>query len=210
MKRCLAIVAVLAVALMAGVAAAQETGLVGKGLKLGLSMYTFGGSDNEMEGVSPDSRMGLGAGGFLTFALGPNLALQPELLYVQKGAKYEEGGVTATLKFDYLDIPVLLKYRFPTEGSIRPNLFAGPVGSIKMSADLKVEAGGEDASTDVSDEVKGFDFGVAFGGGLDFALSSSTLTFDVRYTLAMTDWPDTDVSASAKNNGWLVTVGVGF
>ena len=210
MKRFLAILTVMAMALMATTAVAQDTGLVGKGFKLGLSMYTFGGDDTEFEGVSPGTRMGLGAGGFLTFALGPNFALQPELLYVQKGARYEEGDASVTFKLDYLDIPVLLKYRFPTEGSIRPNLFAGPVGSIKMSANIQMESGGDEASVDMSDEVKGFDFGVALGGGLDFALSSSTLNFDVRYTLGLTDWPDTDLGGSVRNNGWLVTVGVGF
>lgn len=98
----------------------------------------------------------------------------------------------------------------PTAGSIRPNLFASPVGSIKMSANIQMESGGDEASVDMSDEVKGFDFGVALGGGLDFAFSSSTLNFDVRYTLGLTDGPDTDVGGSVRNNGWLVTVGVGF
>lgn len=210
MKRFLMVLAVLGVALMAGIAAAQDTGLVGKGIKAGLAMYTFGGTDNDFVGIEPDSRMGLGVGGFLTFAMGPNFALQPELLYVMKGAKYEEGGAELTWKLNYLDIPVLFKYRFPTEGSTRPNLFAGPVGSIKMSAKAKAEEGGVEEEEDVSDIVKGFDFGLAFGGGLDFAMSSTTLTFDVRYTLAMTEWPDVDGDASIKNNGWLVMVGLAF
>lgn len=209
MKRLLCVLAIAGLALLAGTATAQESGLIAKGIKAGLGMYKFTGDDVEFEGVSPDLKMGIAGGGFLTFALGPNFALQPELLYVMKGAKYEEGGDKATFKLNYLDIPVLFKYRFPTAGNTRPNLFAGPVASIKMSAKLKMEADGDEAESDV-DDIKSLDLGVAIGGGIDFATASSTIGFDVRYTMGMTDWPDVEGDASVKNSGWLVTVGIGF
>lgn len=211
MKRILCVLAVLGVAMLAGTAAAQ-TGLVGKGFKAGLAMSTFTGDDNKMDDLSPDSRMGLGFGGFLTFGLGPNFALQPEVLYMMKGAKYEEGDAKLTYKLNYLDIPVLFKYRFPTAGNTRPNLFAGPVLGFKMSADATYEEDGDEETEDVSDMLKSTDFGLTIGGGLDFAMASTTITFDVRYTMGMSDIPD-DPDAddvSLKNAGWLVTVGLGF
>lgn len=214
MKRVLCVLAIAGLALLAGTAAAQESGLIAKGIKAGLGMYKFSGSDNDIEGASPDLKMGVAGGGFLTFALGPNFALQPEVLYVMKGSKYEEDPYKLTFKFSYLDIPVLLKYRFPTAGTTRPNLFAGPVASFKMSADVEEEGPDGTEETDFSDAVKGLDFGLALGGGIDFTAGANLITFDVRYTIGMTDWPDADDddddAPTIKNSGWLVMAGFSF
>jgi hypothetical protein len=80
--------------------------------------------------------MGLAVGGFVTFALGPTLALQPELLYVMKGVRYERETDRLKFNLNYIDLPVLLKYRFATTGSMRPSLFAGPVASALLSAKM--------------------------------------------------------------------------
>lgn len=211
MKRCAAVLAVVVVALMAGVAPAQETGLVGKGIKIGLSMSSFGGDDRDIEKEGmPETRYGLGAGGFLTFGLGPNLALQPEVLYVIKGAVFGPDDDGFKIKFAYLDVPVLLKYRFPTTGSTRPNLYAGPVGSIRLSADVRLREDGTETNFEYSDYVKDFDFGMAVGGGLDFVMAGNTITFDLRRTFGLTKWPVGFERPSVKNNGWLVMAGVGF
>jgi hypothetical protein len=211
MKRFAAVLAVVVVALMAGVAPAQETGLVGKGIKIGLSMSSFGGDDRDIEKEGmPETRYGLGAGGFLTFGLGPNLALQPEVLYVMKGAKFGQDDDGFTIKFAYLDVPVLFKYRFPTTGSTRPSLYAGPVGSIKLTADARLIEDGIETKYDYSDYVKDSDFGMAVGGGLDFEMAGNTITFDLRHTFGLTEWPVEAERPSVKNNGWLALVGVGF
>ncbi len=212
MKKMLGVLAVVALALMAGTAAGQDTGLVGKGVKVGLAMYKFSGDHPELDAVDPDLKTGLAAGGFLTFALGPNFALQPEVVYAMKGSVYEEGGYKYTFKFNYLDVPILFKYRFPTEGRMRPNLFAGPIPSFKLSAKLKEEAPSGDREGDF-EHVKGLDLGLALGGGIDFAMASSTITFDIRYTLGLTEWwdgEDPDNEVTLKNRGWLVAAGIGF
>lgn len=211
MKRSVLVLAVLVVALTAGAASAQETRLEGKGIKIGLSMSSFGGADRDIESEAPpETRYGMAVGGFLTFALGPNLALQPEVLYVMKGAEFDFGDDKASLKFAYLDVPVLIKYRFATTGSTRPSLFAGPVGSIKLKARYRQVENGIEMEQDYSEYVKGLDFGLTMGGGLDIAMTGSTLTLDVRYTFALTEWPDVSEGGSVTNNGWLVMAGVGF
>lgn len=50
------------------------------------------------------SRLGLVAGGFLNLPLGPTLALQPEVLYEQKGGKLNGN----PYQVDYIEIPILL------------------------------------------------------------------------------------------------------
>ncbi len=216
MKRFMVVLAVMAVALAVEAAPAQETGLVGKGFKVGLSAYSFGGEDSDamFSDWTTGSRIGLAAGGFLTFALGPNLALQPELLYVMKGVRYERETDRWKFNLNYIDLPVLLKYRFATTGSLRPNLFAGPVVSALLSAKMisYVLQYGEFQEADISSGVRDLDFGLAVGGGLDFALSGGTLAVDVRYVLPLTRWSDyvENEDPVLNNQGLLVMVGVEF
>lgn len=216
MRRGATVLAMLIVGLAAGIAAAQETGLVGKGLKAGLSSYSFGGADSDaiFEEWKACSRMGLAVGGYATFALGPNLALQPELLYVHKGTKYEREWDRWRFSLDYLDLPVLLKYRFATTGATRPNLFTGPVVSTLLSAKMVsyVLGAEQPQSTDISYGVKDLDFGWAIGGGLDFEMAGGSLSFDVRYVLPLTRWSDyvENEDPELSNKGLLVMAGVGF
>jgi len=237
MKRTLAILAVAALALLTGEAAAQGTGLIGKGFKVGLGMYKFTGDDVEMDfseilpdasTASPDSRVGFAAGGYVTIGLGPRLALQPELLYVQKGAKYSlsyyEGLIgdrvdaDLTFKLDYLDLPVLFKYLFAGGGAAKPSLYLGPVMALKMSSNLQVEVsapgyGSNELEVEFED-VKSLDFGAVVGAGLDVAVGEGSLVFDVRYTVGLSEWPDANevdvTDTSVKNSGFLVTAGYGF
>jgi hypothetical protein len=50
------------------------------------------------------SRLGWVVGGFLSLPLGPSFAFQPELMYEQKGGKYNGN----PYRLDYVEIPLLL------------------------------------------------------------------------------------------------------
>jgi len=153
------------------------------------------------------AEMPLGEGGF---------AIQPEVLYVMKGGKGDmtiEGyDITAEIKQDYVEIPVLFKYNLQTEGSVAPSFFAGPVVAFNVAS--KVEWDGIPAEAP-EDEVppdgdiennKSVDFGVTFGGGVGMAVGETgKLTFDLRYTLGLTEIFD-DVSPDEyTENGVFMT-----
>lgn len=158
--------------LLLAVAPAFAVTPVKGGIKAGLSMATVTGDD--IEGVS--SKMGLAAGAFVNIGIG-TLAVQPELLYVQKGAQ-DENNSDYKWKIDYLEIPVLLKATFGT-GSAKPNLFIGPALGILMSS--KFTDGTNEM--DAKDGTSGMDLGLAIGGGVDV----SKLTFDIRYELGLSN-----------------------
>jgi hypothetical protein len=170
-----------------------------KGFKVGLAMAKFGG-----DAGSPKNRMGFGFGGFIGFRVGENMMIQPELLYLMKGAKYEAGNEKLTFKVDYLEIPVLIKFCIPTKGQISPSLFVGPSVGIKLSNKIRYEEGGvsEEAKVDFA---KGTDFGLVLGGGLDFAMGTGKICFDARYTLGLTNILDVD-GGDWKNN----VIGINF
>lgn len=147
-------------------------------------------------------------GAFLNYRINSQFSIQPEFLYVKKGAKVKGTGsqtftefgsisysVTEKLNLTYLEIPVLAKFSIPTQGKIRPSLFAGPAMGVKLSGEydlqLVMTAVGDGVETvrwtgkpDISN-MKSTDFGLVFGGDVDIALGRASLILDVRYTMGL-------------------------
>lgn len=147
-----------------------------------------------------------------------SLTLQPELLYVQKGATTEVANpftgqtmeMTATLS--YLELPVLAAYELPVDAPVSPYLFAGPAPALKLSEG--VEVGGQSEEQD-DEEIASFDLGLVLGGGADYTVEGvGTLTFDLRYTMGLINVADSDVEGqqdlSAKNGAFSLMVGYLF
>ena len=186
---------VLSLALTMTGAVAYAQGVSG-GLKLGLN---FANQKFEGDGgsFSPDGRTSFHVGGFLTAMVTENFGVQPELLYNSVGSTFEIAGFEAVQKFNYLSVPVLLRYN-PVEVV---NLHAGPQFGILMSAVQEVD-GEED---DIKDGLKTLDLGFAIGAGLDLPMG---LTASLRYTLGLSNIADDDDDdAEIKNNVFQISVG---
>lgn len=185
------------------------------GVKFGLNSAKLYGDDvNELEDWvgKLDSRLGFCFGGFVTFSIHEMFAIQPEVLYTMKGAKTEGQVLGETLKvwmnLNYVEIPVLAKLQIPTQGSIKPSLFVGPALGVKLSGKAKAEYAGESEEEDIED-IKSTDFGLVFGGGVDFGLGKGYLIVDLRYTLGLTtlsEFEDDDV----KNGVFSLMIGYSF
>jgi hypothetical protein len=153
--------------------------------------------------------LGFGGGVFAQVPLGQSgLLLQPEALFIVKGYKRETGGsdITHTAKWNYIEVPVLVKYSIPMQGKISPNLFAGPFAAFNIGGKItfgNIPASEEDGYEYLDiDNIKALDFGITFGGGLDFAVGpAGKLTFDVRYTMGLTDAFDDVTAEEAANLG---------
>ncbi|MCC3154837.1 porin family protein [Hymenobacter sp. BT770] len=91
---------------LAGAAQAQRSD-ISLGLKAGASLTNFVGADAGK--YSYTSTYGLHAGVFANVGLSNMVALQPEVLYSQKGAKYPALlGDDIKRRLHYIDVPVLL------------------------------------------------------------------------------------------------------
>jgi hypothetical protein len=140
------------------------------------------------------STVGFCAGIFLELNLGRILTIQPEVLYTVKGA---DSG-TGKLKFDYLEIPVLLKLRIPT-GSVHPFVFAGPAFGFSLKALID--------GVKISD-MPTADYGAVLGGGLQLGRS---IHIDVRYTMGLQKLAIPDLDTIDLKNGVLsATLGLAF
>lgn len=183
---------------------------INPGVRVGGSFMTVGGDD-----VPPDlsRRNGFLAGAFVQLDFAGPFALQPELLYTQKGFSrdqdFDGGTVTTTGKLDYIEIPVLAKFQIPVAGPFSPHLFAGPEVGLNVTAEQESEAGGESATEDISDQISSTEFGVVFGIGGDFGIGAGTITVDARYGLGLTS-AYTDADESINNQGFMITAGFAF
>jgi len=201
------IAALSVLALLAGPAGAEFQ----KGLKAGVNIATLTGSSIQ----NADSITGFTWGVFVSVGLGP-VALAPELLFSAKGYKYTgtvgSSALTVVNNFNYIDIPVLLKYSIIPTGPVRPYLAAGPALSILMSAKSKADLAGSTSTTDVKNALSSSDYSIVLDGGLDFALGALTLSADVRYAIGLADVSKSSngVSVNTKNSVISILAGVGF
>lgn len=201
MKKSMLLIACVAmIAIVAGALPAQAQSA--KGLKAGLTMSTFTGSDADAIGVSPDYRMGFAFGGYTSYKISPNMSFQPEAYYAMKGAKYEDGGESLEFKLNYLQIPLLFVMQ-PAAG--KSFFYAGPDVGINLSAKVKAESGGLSAEEDL-DEVKSLDLGLTVGAGLTF----SQYSLEARYTMGLSSFDDTTDPDDLKNSGFTFLLGMGL
>ncbi|AFD08415.1 porin family protein [Solitalea canadensis] len=102
----------------------------------------------------------------------PTISFQPELLYSRKGFKTtNETGQEAEVKMNYLDIPLLAKFKpLPLL-----HFVAGPQVSIKLAD--KISGPSDFTSALNADSFKSGDWGAVIGAGV----SISNIQLDARY-----------------------------
>jgi hypothetical protein len=134
------------------------------GIKAGLNMANIYGDNGE----SYDMRIGFHGGIFAEFYLSERLGLQPELQYSMQGSKAKVEGFDATLKLDYINLPVLLKIYFGSKRAF--SLDAGLQFGTLVSSKYSVSVGDASVSASDSDIVDNkFDAGIAIGVSYKFA-----------------------------------------
>ena len=206
MKKILVVCGVLFSFLTLIVSPAQAIQITAKGVKGGLALTNMSGDDIE----DNDAKIGFALGGFLTFNISGDFSVQPELLFVQKGTKWSDGDAKAVFRLTYLEIPILAKYSFAVGTNMKASVFAGPALALKVGATTYVEVGGESITEDL-DEAKGMDLGLAFGAGMEWPLGNNVVTFDIRYTLGLSNCMEFEgEDFNIKNSAILFLAGLGF
>ncbi|HLU81232.1 MAG TPA: porin family protein [Flavobacteriaceae bacterium] len=136
-----------------------------------------------------DNKTGFLGGAF--FAIKFNkMAIQPELLYSQQGAKFDAGDFDLT----YVNVPIILKY-YLIQGL---NIQIGPQFGFVVKDDISEVFSGIGEGIESND----FDVAGAIGLGYDFPFG---LRLDARYNYGFTDVMD---GGEGKNS--VVSLAVGF
>jgi hypothetical protein len=184
-------------------AQAKTYGLIG-----GVSFATLNGSDaNGGTVVDPDlgvvsvskgSRTGFVGGIFVDIPAATSLVFEPQVLYSQKGVKYSGTvsglGVDVTLKMDYIDVPLLLRYNLQTDGGAY--FLLGPDVGFNVSCSAKASTSGASGSADCG---SGYATSVTFGGVAGLGFQKDKIGIEGRYEY---DFGAAIKDTNAKNAVW--------
>ena len=177
------------------------------GAKGGVNFANLAGDDAD----GAKMFVGFNAGFFIEIPVADKLVFQPEILYSAQGSKSEgplfvDGSVynvEATLKFNYINIPLLFKYEIADKFSLE----AGPYVGFLTSAKLKAKIQGVGSETiDAKDMLKSTDFGIAIGMNYEF---TDVIFANARYQSGLTEIGDAEGNNNDIKNS-VFQIGLGF
>ena len=188
-----------AVMLMVSVAtfAQNEVGKFTIMPKVGLSLADYQGADDSK------LRVGAVAGVELEYGVTDMFGLSVGALYSMQGAKGKEDGATATLKADYINIPILANVY------VAPGLAVklGIQPSFNINSKAEISEGVGSASADVGDVTNSIDFSIPVGVSYQF----NNIVIDGRYNWGLTKvYKSESGFTDLKNSVFQITVGYKF
>jgi Outer membrane protein beta-barrel domain len=207
MKR---LMTVLLIAAFAGLLAMPQPAAanIQFGIKAGGNMAKPTGVDAQDPLATLKNKVGFMGGIFLAVNLGRVITVESEVLYTMKGATYValDDSYTDKLYADYIEVPMLLKFKIPMP-VVQPFIFAGPTVGFKLQEKLE-ENGQQIPLTEAL--LKNNDYGAIFGAGLNLGRN---FMVDVRYSLGLQKVISTvqgAVEPDFKNGVWSATIGIAF
>ena len=117
------------------------------------------------------------------FELGKRFEFQPELLFARKGmdysTKYLYDDITYKIHIDYLEVPLLFRYKICIKENKQSGFIAGPYVAQKLNAVRITSIKGQNEKNQV-ENVKNQDLGIIVGYALDLDISTGQLIIDLR------------------------------
>lgn len=191
--------------------------------KAGVSLSNLSVSDEILYGSpKPDSKIGLVVGAAFEISVLDMLSIQPELLFVQKGAIQEYSGAgyseTDTWTINYLELPVLLKVKFGRfYVGAGPSISYGIGGKYKEEWNYQGDAGEDSADIKFGEEPDGnetdwyFDNALDMGALVGAGAKVGPIVIDARYGMGLSNMNDEPDGFSGdwkiKNTCFQFTVG---
>jgi len=177
------------------------------GFRIGPSFSTVSSDDPYLNGSSV--KTGLNAGIVAGFALVPRSPLYFEtgLLYTGKGGKGSYGGDKFTYNLDYLELPLVFKYKYFADNAFSIEPFLG--GYVACGVGGKIKDFGMRAAysafSDVQNTFKRFDGGLRFGCAASFDMISVELAYDLGLTnISHNDFDE------CRNRALTLSIGLSF
>lgn len=161
------------------------------GVRLGVTAATVNSDDKYLDGSS--SMAGLNVG----FVIGTQLSYQAPvfleggLFYTEKGGKSYDDGVKFTYDLNYLEIPIVIKYKYFFDHQMAIQPYLGGFISCGVSGKIKdfKERAAQDSFSD--DMFKRFDGGIRLGCGFSFQNLYLDLGYDIGLANICHDYFDT-------------------
>ena len=167
------------------------------GLKIGLNSSKYSNWDEA------DPRNGLVLGFSSEYILTNNISFQPELLFSCQGAKYSDGSYELIDVTNYLNVPLMFKYKMFESF----NFQIGPQIGLLLSSKGKITENNEERDEDYSEDTKDLDLGINIGVGYEF---NSSMFVDLRYNWGFTDIVKDNSGDKVMNRVWQFCIGYKF
>lgn len=138
------------------------------GVKGGLNFSNLTYSDPAIAEYESSFLLRGGIGLFVNLPIGNNLSLRPELMYIGKGQRIEDG-VSYLFKPNYFDWSLPLLYHFPISNAIQPYVLIAPTLGFASGGKITLdewECGVTKAS------IAPVDFGAMAGAGFSFPIET--------------------------------------
>jgi len=166
---------------------------------------------NQTPSTSFGSKTCFIVGALLDAPITPTFSIAPGLRFITKGNSYSGADGVASNSLSVIEIDALAKVKFPMT-DIKPYIFAGPnVGFIMSASYSQTPTGGTSSTTDTSPNFETIDFGIMFGGGLDFKLTPTMDMFgQVGYSLGLSNIQKNNPASTTKTTGIQFTTGLKF
>ncbi len=178
------------------------------GLKLGGGLANIFGQDAYRQ----EWQLSFFAGISVEFPVIKRLAATVELDFVRKGSVYrlEEDGLEYRERylFDYLEVPVLVKYCFDGAKKMEFYVYAGPSVALNLKARLRVTFDDLEETVEV-DNLGGTDLLLTGGVGTAVGFKPGSLILEVRYSHGLKSVA-TEPGADIRNRSLLLLAGFKF
>ena len=157
-----------------------------KDLQFGLK-GGVGFSEMSNSNLAKSPRIGIQVGGVLIQQISDTFSMQYEALYSQKGLvenqTLDHYKYKFEVNFDYLEIPILAKFKMGNQWSLYGGGYAGLVLSKKVK--VTVNDSSSQTETDISDDfANNLDYGFLLGAQVNI---TEKWQIDARYNLGLAD-----------------------
>ena len=173
--------------------------------KAGLNLATMT-NDNDAK-----TRPAFTIGGEFGSVVSPKVALSFGAMYSQQGCKGNVQGIDATIKMDYINVPIIAACRVTDNLSVKVGLQPGflindkvKVSANGASAEVGLKESYEAAGMDVT--INKVDFSIPIGISYDF----SNVQLDLRYNAGLTNILSITGGEGTKNSVFQFTIGYKF
>ncbi|MGZ5514469.1 MAG: porin family protein [Candidatus Aminicenantales bacterium] len=140
------------------------------------------------------------------------VSLQSEVLYVRMGGKYTIVTDNALeYRFNYIQVPVMIKLNIIPFGPVRPFVAGGVYGSYLIKAQGVMKVAGETTKADFTADYKRLDYGLVGGAGLSFRLPGFSISVEGRYNYGLMNiMKDPAAGDALKNRSLMALLGISY
>jgi opacity protein-like surface antigen len=132
--------------------------------------------------IQGEMTMSHGIGAMMALNLSRHVGIQAEVSYLDVNQKYKDRNLDRQVNVSYLNIPVMLSLNTNKTSWVNWNFVAGPQFGVNLGSDISTTGDDNSATVHAVVGAKGTDVGLAYGTGLEFALSRDhNLRLDLGY-----------------------------